>query len=135
MSRKSNVRSSEVTWDGMQGFVVHQSGLMTNAASIVMGHPFIPPCDMTIIAMRTRILTAYSHANSYFRFGTYADTEHDTHLSWDFEDIAAGDYDSYTLGTWVTKELAAGVPYVFATDAADTTGVSASYFVAVPKAI
>jgi len=133
MAKLQHSLSSELQYDGKPGFLVVQSGILQAAASLVRGNVFIPPCPMTIIAARMNIITSYTHASTLFSIGTLADSGHDNIMTWDNEDLAAGDYDINSLGTWTTRALAAGVPVVVGCLAAtDTTGLGAAYIVCEP---
>ena len=125
MTRSSAVRPQDI---GCNGIVVppfaHQSGMITNAASLVRGIMGVAPCALYIEKVVVLVTTAFTHASSKLNFGSIADEDAylDAMVTYN---IGAGLFEfdpaSY-LGT-VGRTIPRGASFGFTMDAADTTGV------------
>ena len=127
----SNVRSSDVVWNGKGAFTVQADFTVANATSR-FGH-FVAPCDCVIVAAGYNVDVDPSHATNDLSLGTLADID-SVFDEIDITDIGLGYHDlmGATLGTGGLN-LTRGEVYAFGWVGADTDGHLTAFLYCMPR--
>ena len=127
----SNVRSSDVVWNGKGGFTV-QAAFTAAAATSRFGY-FVAPCDCVIVAAGYNVDIDPTHATNNFSLGTVADID-SVFDEIDITSIGTGYHDlmGATLGAG-GLDLTRGEVYAFGWEGGDTTGHLTAYVYCMPR--
>lgn len=125
------VRSNEILWESAGPFTFN-TGRLTSINGTVKSAAIVMPCNGRIAAFVLAISTTFTNAAATVAFGTFADTESDTHLNDHSITNLTGFHDLIGSSLWLNRDVTKGTEMAVAFTNVDATGVGNVHFVISP---